>query len=181
MKFLYPTTVAILAALTINTGYAEQVCNSNVEETTPTSRFELNEGEALDTKTGLIWSRCVHGQGWSEETRTCEGQTRLLNWKVAMEAATGDWRVPNIKELGSIVEHACANPSLNLSVFTGAPIAPGIWSSTPSRRYLSQPTNEKVWMTLFQDGTALGASKNFSLHTLLVKDSNVNPVTLVAN
>ena len=36
-------------------------------------------------------------------------------------------------------------------------------------------------MTLFQDGTALGASKNFSLHTLLVKDSNVNPVTLVAN
>lgn len=181
MKFLYTTAVAIVAALTINTGYAQQICNSNVEETTPTSRFDISEGEALDTKTGLIWRRCLLGQYWNEETRACDGQTSVVNWKLAMEAATDGWRVPNVKELGSVVEHSCANPSINLSVFPDMPIASGFWTSTPSRRYLSQPNDERVWLVRFQDGTATGGSKDFQLYTLFVKDSEVTPVIEIAN
>lgn len=172
MKFLTAISAAFIAALTLNTGYAQQICNSNVEETTPNSRFVITEGEALDTKTGLIWRRCLHGKSWNEETKRCDGYYILTNWKAALEGANDGWRVPNIKELGSIVEHSCANPSLNLSVFPGAPVAPRLWSSTPGRRYLNVRTDERVWIALFQDGTSFNGSKTYSLFTMLVKDGD---------
>jgi len=62
MKFLYTSSLAVLAALSITTGHAQQVCNSNLAETAPESRFQLSDGEALDTKTGLIWKRCALGR-----------------------------------------------------------------------------------------------------------------------
>ena len=171
MKFLYQTALTLLAAVATNTSFAQQVCNSNVEVTTPNSRFELNAGEATDTKTGLIWKRCLSGKTWNSATNTCDGSTIRVDWKEAMEAASGNWRVPNVKELGSIVEHSCANPSLNLSVFPGMPVAPSIWSSTPSRRFLSQVSDRFVWSVYYQDGTIGNSLKlGFPQYVLLVRD-----------
>ena len=106
MKLLYSTSVAILAALTFNTGYAEQMCNDSVEVTTPSSRFEINDDQAFDTKTGLVWKRCLEGQNWNAELSQCDGNAISVNWKDALESVSEGWRLPNIKEPGSIVEHS---------------------------------------------------------------------------
>lgn len=171
MKFLYSISVAILATLSINTAHAEQICNSNAEATTPTSRFQLIDGEALDTQTNLIWKRCAHGQTWNAELSQCDGEILKMNWQVAMQAASDGWRVPNIKELGSIIEHSCANPSINAEVFMGIPVG-AFWASTPRRRSFTQLNSELVWSTFFQDGTSQGATKSAQLNLILVKDAD---------
>ena len=175
MKFLYLSSLAVLAALSINTGHAEQICNTNLAETAPASRFQITGGEALDTKTGLVWKRCLGGQTWDEEANKCSIFVTSSNWKEALESATNGWRVPNIKELGSIIEHSCSNPSLNTEVFPGPAelVAPTLWSSTPALRYLNSIGHEGVWTMQTQDGTAISVyKKNQSRNTLLVKDSN---------
>ena len=172
MKFLYSTSVAILAALTINTGYAEQICNDSVEVTTPSSRFEINDDQAFDNKTGLTWKRCLVGQNWNTELSQCDGNATSVNWKEALESVSEGWRLPNIKELGSIVEHSCGNPSINLSVFPIEAVAPTLWSSTPNRRYLGQLDNRRAWATLFQDGVSRNTIKSDGrLKVLLVRES----------
>ena len=178
MNILYTTSLAVLAALTLNTAHADSyVCNDNVERTTPTSRFVLSGGEALDTKTNLIWSRCLHGKTWSEETSQCEGTATNLNWRDAMNAEPEGWRVPNVKELGSIVEHACGHPSLNLDVFSVA-IIPHLWSSTPGRLSLGVDvfTSNTAWSVGFLDGVSRIAQKNqlgriMRYHVVFVKDA----------
>ncbi|PWQ97486.1 DUF1566 domain-containing protein [Leucothrix arctica] len=172
MKFLYSISVAILAALTFNTGYAEQMCNDSVEVTTPSSRFEINDDQAFDTKTGLVWKRCLEGQNWNTELSQCDGNAISVNWKGALQSVSEGWRLPNIKELGSIVEHSCGNPSINLNVFPIEAISPTLWSSTPNRLYLGQVDNRRAWATLFQDGVSRNVFKSDSrLSVLLVKDA----------
>lgn len=49
-----------------------QTCNSNIPESTPTSRFTDNgNGTVTDTKTGIMWKRCAEGQIWTGST--CSG------------------------------------------------------------------------------------------------------------
>ena len=100
-----------------------QTCNSAIKTTTPTSRFIITrQGTAIDKKTGLEWMRCAAGRTWNGAA--CAGGAISRNWQQALnlaEAATfaghDDWRLPNLKELMSIVEVACTNPSLNAKVF----------------------------------------------------------------
>ncbi|PWQ95079.1 DUF1566 domain-containing protein [Leucothrix pacifica] len=90
MKFLYTSSLAVLAALSITTGHAQQVCNSNLAETAPESRFQLSDGEALDTKTGLIWKRCALGQTWDTEASQCTGYNRYIITETAEAIGNGN-------------------------------------------------------------------------------------------
>lgn len=177
MKTLYQITLAVLTVLAANTSSAEQSCNSNLKVTTPSSRFELNGGEARDTQTGLIWKRCLVGQTWNINTEQCDGSLRNYSWKGALKAASGNWRVPNIKELGSIVEHACERPSANLNIFLKIPSGP-LWSSTPSLRRSTSRVEEATEVTIgwavrvtnFQYGFSTSRGKQESFPVLLVRD-----------
>jgi hypothetical protein len=40
------------------------------------------------------------------------------------------WRLPNVKELSSIIDRSHAEPAINSQVFPGTPMA-GFWSATP--------------------------------------------------
>lgn len=121
---------------------AEQICKDTLYQTTPASRFHLQgDGTVIDSGTRLIWKLCTEGQEWVDGD--CQGDAAILSWQQALQWAVTvnsgeegqnmgyqDWRVPNIKELASIVEHACAEPALNLQVF---PPIPGewFWSASP--------------------------------------------------
>ena len=111
-------------------------CQSNITASTPDERYTINtDGTVIDDQTGLMWMRCSLGQQW--QNNTCEGETLSANWQESLELAQGvtfagasNWRLPNIKELKSIIEDQCYLPAINENIF---PNTPGVsyWSSSP--------------------------------------------------
>ena len=113
-----------------------QTCNSAIIPSAPDSRYVVNsaKGTVLDRQTGLTWKRCVEGRSGAD----CgTGSFAELNWGAALRQAEAstfagyrDWRLPNSKELESLVEVACYGPALNATVFPNDP-STGVWSSSP--------------------------------------------------
>lgn len=124
--------LAILLAYLSGMSYA--ACNtSNIIPTAPNSRYQLlnNNSEVKDLKTNLIWQRCSLGQTWVDGS--CTGMATIYTWPNALKAAQdigGGWRLPNIKELQSLVERACYNLSINETIFPNTK-SEDYWSSSP--------------------------------------------------
>lgn len=107
------------------------VCHSNLTRTAPSSRYTLMGSEVKDNITNLVWQRCSLGQTW--DGSTCTGTAISHNWQAALvevNALGGDWRLPNIKELQSLVERACYNPAINSAVFPNTHSG-SYWSASP--------------------------------------------------
>lgn len=77
-----------------------------------------------DSATGLVWDRCSWGQGGAD----CLGDVTIFpNWTDAMQVARlaneqrykgfRDWRLPNFRELDSLVKIDAANPAIDTEVF----------------------------------------------------------------
>lgn len=132
-----------------------QTCADSIPQNTPSSDFHINsDGTALHIPTGLMWSRCSLGQQWNGTTCMDAGQAadNYFVWQHSLQKADefvfagyADWRLPNIKELASIIETACKNPAINLEVFPNTPAAEVYWSSTPS----SYPANQAWYIAFF--------------------------------
>ena len=113
-----------------------QSCNPNIPLATPNNRFTIiNDGTVVDKKTGLMWMRCSLGQSW--DGNGCSGLSTNFSWIEAINAGENssfanhsDWRVPNIKELASILEDACYEPAINETIFPST-TEKYFWSSSP--------------------------------------------------
>lgn len=125
---------------------ADQMCNDRVNSTAPLHRFFFEpDGTVIDIRTGLQWQRCPAGYVLDERGTpddftddACEQQGDVrFTWQqafdaaAALNAATGesDWRLPNLKELTSILERKCFAPALNLQIFPEVAWQ-AYWSST---------------------------------------------------
>ncbi len=85
---------------------------------TPTEDFiDNNDGTVTHKKTGLTWQRCSVGQTWS--SGTCTGTALTFNPDQALAQATGEWRLPRVDELFTIIEHGKYYPAINEQVFPG--------------------------------------------------------------
>lgn len=139
------TKSATLCALTMALFSVDAIaeCNPGLNSTTPTSRFEDvgSDGASVkDTSTQLVWMRCSLGQTWNTTSANCEedtGTPHRYTFSDALAAASSaslvddaGWRVPNKKELASIVDYSCAEPAVNGQVFPATEAAV-YWSSTP--------------------------------------------------
>lgn len=139
-RFLLTSTALVLVVLTPAAG-AAQSCRTSIPASTPTSAFALNaDGTATDVASGLVWKRCAEGQTW--DGAHCNGAAGTYNWRQALvQASTSnyggftDWRVPNVRELRSIVEARCYNPTVNATVFpnTTSPSTSTVpfWTASP--------------------------------------------------
>lgn len=162
-----------------------QICETETTlQTTPTANFTTENPdvtrypvslatdgtEILDLSTGLVWQRCSVGQTWDNTLKQCKGVPEKLHWNSALaEAKTlrtntqKNWRVPNIKELMSIVDFQCYAPPFNLEVFPNTPASisltsnvdpngqafvdleiSGYWSSTPMISYGRELRNRET-------------------------------------
>ena len=93
------------------------------------SNFSLDQN-GLANKTGslLSWSRCPAGMQFSSP-QNCSGTPLLLNFDQAQTYATEiseksaqKIRLPTRREMDSITESNCINPSLNTNVFPASSI-----------------------------------------------------------
>jgi hypothetical protein len=132
----------LLLTLLVNGVALGQECNDKMSVVTPNERFEDNgDGTVMDKNTRLVWKKCSEGQVYNDQSNNCEGEAKLFvpNEALAFEenintngfSGQTDWRVPNIKELSSIVEPSCVNPAINMFIFRNTP-SDQFWSSTPS-------------------------------------------------
>jgi Protein of unknown function (DUF1566) len=125
------------------THVAAQTCKTaSIPASSPTTQFTDNKnGSVTNKKTGLTWKKCSEGQIWNRVNGKCTGTAASYGWKAALNRATvinrtggflgkTDWRLPNIKELASIVEEQCYSPAINLAVFPATPAA-WFWASSP--------------------------------------------------
>lgn len=147
----------LIASLLLATASAQaKTCRDNIPHSTPTSQFEIhNNGTVTHKTTGLMWQRCSLGQSW--DGATCTGTASTHSWQNALDAAESntfagyaDWRLPNIKELESLVESACHSPAINTAVFPDTP-SRWFWSSSPYASYVYG-----AWHVLFDDGHVSG-------------------------
>ncbi|MFP5303323.1 DUF1566 domain-containing protein, partial [Cobetia sp. SIMBA_158] len=73
------------------------------------------------------------------------------------------WQVPNIKELASILEHSCTEPSINEVVFLGTK-SQNYWSSTSGVSNMSS-----AWVYQFDSGLNSLRSKTSDVYLRLVR------------
>jgi len=110
-----------------------QTCNVEILQTSSEDRFIDNKnGTVTDVVTLSIWDKCSVGQQYNEGE--CIGlPTPFPEWPKALEytASTAEKRLPNIKELSTLVERSCLEPAINSKTFPDTPLAI-YWSSTPS-------------------------------------------------
>lgn len=164
MNALSPAAAALAALLLLWSAAPWARSNPNVPETTPTSAFVLDDvnGTAYHKTTGLTWKRCAEGQTWNESTcggwgecpptravpqgSTCTGAAAYYTWSQALSLASGGWRLPNLKELSSIVEQRNSDPAINGVVFPATPTA-RFWSASPYA-----PRAGGAWNVYFNNG-----------------------------
>ena len=107
-----------------------QTCSDNIKKSVPDTRYTLlaDGKEVLDKTTDLVWKRCPEGLSGDD----CNiGTTVTYSWSQALALADNTWRLPDVKELASLVEIACYNPAINLTLFPSTS-GDGFWSSSPS-------------------------------------------------
>lgn len=149
MKLFIKTLV--IALTTVITLPAWAVCNDSCTMPIDDSNnhyADHGDGTVTDLKTGLMWMKCSIGQHLEDEN--CAGTASTFTWQGALNQAQlanhsgtlgyTDWRLPNINELGSLIEKACVEPAINEGVF-------------PNTRSL----NNKYWSASLRKGQGLEA------------------------
>ena len=110
--------------------------------------------EVTDTRTGLIWRRCAEGMTF--KGNTCTGSGTTYTHEQALQRATReatrtglDWRLPNVKELSSLVDRSRREPAIDAKAFPATP-SKWFWSSSP---YVGG--SGSAWYVDFNDGVVV--------------------------
>lgn len=150
-------------------GADAQTCNTKVPKTAPSGNFTDNkDGTVTDVVNRLMWMQCSVGQTW--DNGDCEGDADELTWQQALVYAHGftfagktGWRVPNVKELETLVERRCERPSIVTSLFPSTR-SDDYWTSTPAAQ---DPA--RAWVIAFFNGSNAVKDKQLFVFTRLVR------------
>ena len=119
------------------------------------SYTDNGNGTTTDNRTGLMWVKDGNSAGcnnggiltWDAAITFCEGLTY---------AGYSDWRLPNRRELMSIVDYGTSYPSINATYFP----------NTQSNRYWTSTTyildTSYAWFVFFDDGGVQSLYKSIS-------------------
>ena len=111
----------------------------------PNPRFTKNgNGTVTDNLTGLIWlenARCTvfytgdttgqNNRNWTNARTAANGHASGA-CSLNDGSAAGDWRLPNVKELQSLIDYAYENPALSNAAGTGQWTAGDPFTNVPS-------------------------------------------------
>lgn len=164
---------AIFAALVTGAQTSLGECDPSVPQSAAHKLTPAADSSALvdDTHTGLTWMRCSLGQTWQEDLQTCINTANKMNWKEALQTALAyefagysNWRLPNKKELASIIEYSCVEPAIDSDIFPNTDNGT-YWTSTPN------PISSafSVWAVFFYDGSFSNGMADEELAVRLVR------------
>ena len=154
-KPIYLLTLLLLPLLSV--ADADQIINSNVPDYWPNERYIVhNNGTVTDTNTSLMWMQCSLGLSGDD---CSEGSASTYTWGEALDTAHTssfanytDWRLPNVKELASLLAHNRYNPAINKYIFPNTPVT--FWSASPG----AVSSGKDAWRLSFQQGTIIVSS-----------------------
>ncbi len=131
-------------------------------------RFVISDGEATDTKTGLVWKRCGLGTDW--RSPLCVGARSTFALPDAEQRAQqlgSDWRVPSGPELQTILDPNCGKPVVDPSVFPD--VQPDAEGAAPY--WTTNPVGMAglYYFFDFMDASSDGHSRGFPLNVRLVR------------
>ena len=110
------------------------------------------DGTVTDGRTGLMWEQAEPGRkNWTDAISYCEASSF---------AGYLDWRLPNFKELESLVDDTRAHSTINPTFFPNA--HGSIHTVDPSNYWTSTTYDESkggAWTVDFYDGSFLGVGK----------------------
>ena len=124
----------------------------------PDPRFTDNDDDTVtDNLTGLMWAQNANADGiktWEEALTYCNG---------LMLGEHTDWRLPNVKELQSLIDYGNLGPALPSGhPFTG--VASHYWSSTTSAYF-----SDDAWYVYLSYGFVYYDSKGYSFYVWPVR------------
>ncbi len=110
----------------------------------PNPRFTNNfNGTVTDNLTGLIWLRNANCFGFRNWTTALTDANTLANGSCGLTdgSTAGQWRLPNIKELQSLVHYGIFNPALPNAAGTGQWTANDPFSGVQPSTYWSSTSH----------------------------------------
>ena len=188
MKYLrhFFAILAIHALTCFPVAQAVTCTDATIPPSNPDSIYtDHGNGTVTDTRTGLMWKKCAEGQTWNGST--CTGSATVINWINALTLAKNsnfagqtDWRLPNLKELRSLVEECRIGPTINDTIFPNTP------TSEPYGGFLSSSPDvldsNNAWYVYFNYGYASAVIRNDSRYSVrLVRDGQTSSAATTFN
>lgn len=133
----------------------------------PSPRFTDNgNGTVTDNLTGLIWlknANCFGTRNWSQALSDCNG---LSNGSCGLTdgSSPGDWRLPNRKELLSLVDYSRYYPALPDGHLFSNVQSSYYWSATTGAHYTGI-----AWFVNMYDGDVTHSGKSYSYYVWPVR------------
>ena len=151
--------------------YSIQTCPSEVPNEWPNSRYNIKiiagDNVVIDNLTNLMWKQCTEGFTGSD---CSTGSSATFNWQQALEvsdastfAGFNDWRLPNIKELQSLIAQNCYSPSINISAFP---------NNSNSWYWSSSTRDGTTWTINFSFGRITFENSSLTFRVRMVRSVN---------
>jgi len=151
--------------------------------TVPSPRFTDNaNGTVTDNLSGLIWLKNANCFGTQSLANALQAANALASVSCGLSdgSAEGDWRLPNVKELQSLIHFGFVGPALSNAAGTAqwregdAFSAGGAFSNLQSNWYWSStawPGRPTAWFVSLYDGFTFdaGVTNNTHLHVWPVR------------
>ena len=127
------------------------------------ARFTDNgDGTITDNATGLMWAKDGNGAGCNSGAKIA--WSAAITWAEGLTFAThDDWRLPNVKELQSIVDYGTSTPAINTTYFPNTQFN-YYWSSTTFTTL-----SFIAWYVDFLGGYVNGTSKPTTIYVRAVR------------
>ena len=113
--------------------------------------YSSDGSEVTDNTTGLVWRRCAEGMTWNGSICTVSASTYTHEGALLRAQTQTGWRLPNVKELSSLVDRSRSYPAIDPTAFPNTP-SDIFWTSPP---YVG--SSSYAWHVYFNSGGVYGS------------------------